>query len=267
MGCGTIKSSKKVHSNDEKLTCDKDLISVIKTNFLYQCNPFNIPCRRFKLPEEPTKLLTMNLNFLKLDKRSSENRYFAKKLTGFLKDYLQYCNIEGYFSLCLHKICIQEYSFKVGLIVMFISILSNYGTVKTINSCPYITVDSSDSDLIKAWKDYSQTIETFYSIYVTNKTYQDLLVRIQKKAKRTDQKKSRELAKKKKYLLQAEDLLAKFIKLIISNKNDINNFFNSYTKTLPLLQELSKIAVENKAITCEKIVHCMIKKDNTAGLS
>jgi hypothetical protein len=267
MGCGSLKPSKKVHLNDEKLTSDKDLISVINTNFSTQCSPFNMPCRRFKVPEEPVKLLTMNLKVLKLDKSSAENNNFTKKLTSFLKDYLQYCNIEGYFSLCLHKICIQEYSFKVGLIVMFISILSNYGTVKTLNSPPFIIVDGSDSDIIKAWKDYSQTIETFYSIYVTNKTYQDLLVRIQKKAKKTDEKKSKELAKRKKYLIQAKEILSTFINLIISNKNDINHFFNSYTKTLPILQELSKIAIENKATTCEKIVHCMVKKDNTGPLS
>ncbi|OMJ73098.1 hypothetical protein SteCoe_28301 [Stentor coeruleus] len=267
MGCGSFKPSKKVHLSDEKTTGDKDFISIINTNFSLQCNPFNIPCRRFKVPEEPVKLLTMNLNFLKLDKRSSENKHFTKKLTNFLKDYLQYCNIEGYFSLCLHKICIQEYSFRVGLIVMFISILSNYDTVKTLDSCPFITVDKSDSDLIKAWRDYSQTIETFYSIYITNNTYQDLLSHIQKKAKKIDEKKSKELAKKKKYLLQAEDLLIKFTNLIKSNKNDISSFFVSYTKTLPILQELSKIAIENKVITCEKIVHCMIKKNNTTALS
>ncbi|OMJ90090.1 hypothetical protein SteCoe_7575 [Stentor coeruleus] len=267
MGCGSFKSSKKVLLNDEKLISFKDFITVINANFSYQCNPFNIPCRRFKVPEEPVKLLTMNFAFLKLDKRSSQNKYFTNKLTSFLKDYLQYSNIEGYFSLCLHKICIQEYSFKLGLIVMFISILSNYDTVKIINSCPYITVDSSDSDIIKAWRDYSQTIETFYNIYVTNKTYQDLLAQIQKRVKKSDKKNSRELFKKKKYLLQAEELLSKFINSIISKKNDINSFFISYTKILPVLQELSKIAIENKVTTCEKIVHCMIKKDNTAALS
>ncbi|OMJ86113.1 hypothetical protein SteCoe_12471 [Stentor coeruleus] len=260
MGCGTIKPDKRTGIKNRKSLCDADFLLLIKTRFTFQCNENETICHRFPLPEEMIKVVVKNPEILKLDRQSSSSNYFTKKLSSVFKDYLQFCNIEGYFSLCLHKVCLKQYNLSLGIIVMYVTILANCDKVKIIYKNPYIEVENKDLCIIKAWKDYVQMVENAYEAYVQQGVCNDLILKIRKRIRKIQNLNDRISCKRKKYLTQAQELIEKFINNVEASKNTISDFFKCYKKLYPSLQELVKIAKENKLTTCEKIVHFIIKK-------
>jgi hypothetical protein len=213
------------------------------------------------MSEEPIKLLNVRLSFLKLDSKSTLSTYFTKKLEEFLKDYMQYSNVEGYLTHSLHKICIQEYNFSVGLVVIFVTILSCCKNVRILKSCPFISVDKPECELINDWKEYVKTLYKYHEIYVKKNAYRDLADRLKKKLSKVYESKSKILIKKKKYLRQADEFLSKFIDEITSKEKTIMNFINNYRHLSSSLEEISKVAIDNKVNSCEKIVHCMMRNN------
>lgn len=263
MGCGGLKLNRKVkmiNQVDEKASV---FLDIIRKRFLVQFTQHIEPCFKFKMPDEPIKLLNVRLSFLKLDGKSTLSTYFTKKLEEFLKDYMQYSDVEGYLTHSLHKICIQEYNFSVGLVVIFVTILSYCKNVRILKSCPFISVDKPDCELIKDWKEYVKTLYKLHEIYVKKNSYMDLSDRLKKKLSKVYERKNKILMKKKKYLRQADELLSKFIDEITSKEKIIMNFINNYRHLSSSLEELSRVAIDNKAKSCEKIVHCMMKSIKT----
>ncbi|OMJ75453.1 hypothetical protein SteCoe_25422 [Stentor coeruleus] len=260
MGCGGFKlngKAKRIDEIDEKAT---NFINIIKTRFEAQCTQYSTSCFKFKMPDEPIKLLNVRLSFLKLDSKKTLSTYFTKKLEDFLKDYIQYSNAEGYLTHSLHKICIQEYNFSIGLVVIFVTILSCCKNVRILKSCPFISVDKTECELIKDWNEYAKTLSKYHEIYIKKNTYRDLSECIKKKLSKEHVNKNKLLMKRKKYLHQADGLLNKFIDEITLKENTIMSFVNNYRHLSSSLEEVSKIAIDNKITTCEKIVHCMMKK-------
>lgn len=260
MGCGSIKSAKRTGISNRKSFSDAEFFLLIKTRFTFQCNQNETLCHRFPLPEEMIKVVTKNPEFLKLDKQSSSSIYFTKKLSSFFNDYLQFCNIEGYFSLCVHKVCLKQYTLYLGIIVLCVTMLANCGKVKVVYKNPYFVVENNDLCIVKAWNDYVQMLEDAYEAYVEKGACHDLIEKLGKRIRKTQNLTDRISCKRKKYLIQAQELIEKFIDDVATSKNAISEFFKCYKKLYPSLQELAKIAIENKLTTCEKIVHFIMKK-------
>ncbi|OMJ94765.1 hypothetical protein SteCoe_1944 [Stentor coeruleus] len=260
MGCGTVKSAMKTGVKDRKSFYDADFLLLIKTRFTFQCSQCETLCHRFPLPDEMIKVVKKNPEFLKLDKQSSSSVYFTKKLSGFFYDYLQFCNFEGYFSLCVHKVCLKQYTLSLGIIVMCVTVLANCDKVKVALKNPYLVTENKDFCIVKAWNDYVRIIEDAYEAYVEKGICHDLILQIEKRRGKIKNLSDRISCKRNKYLIQAQELIEKFIDDVTISKNTIVGFFKCYKKLYPSLQELAKIARENKLANCEKIVHFVMKK-------
>jgi hypothetical protein len=260
MGCGSIKSAKRTGINNKKSFCDADFFLLIKSRFSFQCNQNENLCHRFPLPEEMIKVVTKNPEFLKLDKQSSSSNYFTKKLSSFFSDYLQFCNIEGYFSLCVHRVCLKQYTLPLGIIVMCVTVLANGCKVNVVYKNPYFVVENKELGIVKAWNDYVQIVEDAYEAYVEKGACHDLVEQLYKRIRKTQNLTDRISCKRRKYLIQAQELIEKFIDDVATSKNAVSEFFKCYKKLYPTLQDLAKIAIESKLKTCEKIVHFIMKK-------
>ena len=251
MGCTSVKVVK------TSIQTGSDFSIALSTSLTQKRKNSVTPCMKFTIPEDEEKVLNIDLDILQLDNALSESKICRSLLEECFMDYQNINAREAYFEHVIHKSCIPNYTIEYGILVLLVHLNILHAKYTKSSESPFIVLENTQQkiELYDAWREYSEMIAKYNKKYRECKSLLNLQAKILRKINRIEEFKDKNSSKRRKYLIHAEAVIAKFITKVSGGISMIHRCMRAFKKMQITVISCAEIASKESLNSCEKIVH------------